>query len=209
MPTPHYKGSEHLRLWLERLSEPSFVYVIQGESDTPIKVGFAHDVERRIAGLQTGNPAELHLLHVLPGDPRLEWFLHRRLKGARLRGEWFSPDQAFLKYVSDLAEKMVAAYVEGSGIAPHYVDLDPSGFTCQEDQKRNPIKVTYMEPRRSEAERRTEREAKEKRGSITPILLSLGHEAEFTRAQREGYDRERAERLRVAAYDRFAERFAE
>lgn len=150
MPRSPYigHGPEHLALWLERLSEPSFVYVIQGEQGTPIKVGFAHDVMARIATLQTGNPTALRLLHVVPGDQRLEWFLHQRLKGARLKGEWFKPGlvmDRFLEYVAGLAERMVAAY-DGSGAAPHYADLDPIRLAPHASKRHNPVTVRFVEP---------------------------------------------------------------
>jgi hypothetical protein len=193
-------GPDHLRLWLERLSKPSFVYVIQGDPDTPIKVGFAHDVEKRIASLQTGNYVELRLLHVLPGDPRLEWFLHRRLKTSRLRGEWFSPDEAFLEYVSDLAERMVEAY-DGSGTPPHYAALDPLGFVCYEDGKKNPIRVTYTTPGPKVTGEEAEQMRKwaASRGSFekyAPVHLMSEREARVARKEREKYGREQPSRWR-------------
>lgn len=99
-------GEEHLAFWLERLEKPSFVYVIQPEGDSPIKIGRAVDVRKRLAGLQTGNPRRLQLLYVVPGDNELEWQLHYRLRPSRLTGEWFGGEEteSFLRFAHDLAQ---------------------------------------------------------------------------------------------------------
>lgn len=67
----------------------SVVYFIRHGDDGPIKVGVAKDATKRRALLQCGNPVELHLLRTVPGDDRLERFLHHRLEAWKVRGEWF------------------------------------------------------------------------------------------------------------------------
>ena len=98
--------------------------MIQGKPGTPIKVGTAQDVLKRLKGLQTGNPQELRLLYVLLGNHRLEWNLHKRIWRNRVRGEWFDgpviPD--FLLFVADVAERMVASY-EGELKPPDWRDF--------------------------------------------------------------------------------------
>jgi Meiotically Up-regulated Gene 113 (MUG113) protein len=111
-------GDEHLAFWTdaEQVPEPptSFVYVVRADGDDPIKVGRAVDVRKRIAGLQTGNPRPLRLLHVLPGGAQLEWQLHYRLRNCRLVGEWFGGEEipAFLEFVNGLAEYLIAGQRE-------------------------------------------------------------------------------------------------
>lgn len=66
------EGAQRLSAWGSAPVEQGFIYLIQGEVRTPIKVGHAHNVSRRLRELQTGNHAELHVLDVLPGDLRAE-----------------------------------------------------------------------------------------------------------------------------------------
>jgi hypothetical protein len=111
-PQPPTLGESHLRFWksLPTESLPSgYVYVVQAEGDEPIKVGRAIDVHKRLSGLQTGNPRPLKLLYVFPDDGELEWQLHRRLKKARMLGEWFSGEavEEFLPFAEELAWEMV------------------------------------------------------------------------------------------------------
>ncbi len=55
-----------------------------------IKIGFATDVPRRLAQLQTGTSEPLQLLAVIPEcTMKLEKLLHLRLADFKERGEWF------------------------------------------------------------------------------------------------------------------------
>ena len=54
-----------------------------------VKVGYATNVVRRVAELQTGNPHELELLGVIPGGASEERTLHALLAAEHHRGEWF------------------------------------------------------------------------------------------------------------------------
>jgi hypothetical protein len=121
---PLSQGEVHLDFWTASLVDASYVYVIQGDAETPIKVGTARDVEARINALQTGNPQRLRLLHVLPGDYRLEWNFHQRLKPGRVLGEWFAGEvvDGFLRTVEHMANSMVAAH-PGGAIAPHFSEF--------------------------------------------------------------------------------------
>ncbi len=105
-------AEEHLDFWLEHLEEPSFVYVIQAEPGTPIKVGVAKNPRSRLATLQTGNPAELRLLFVVPGSHTLEAGLHRRLKDSAVRGEWFAEPgiDGFLEWMDEFAAQGIVEF---------------------------------------------------------------------------------------------------
>jgi hypothetical protein len=117
------QGQQHLAIWVEHMERPSFVYVVR-DPRGPIKVGLATDVAARIAGLQTGNPHVLELLHVVPGDRRLEWNFHKRLEADHVRGEWFEGPRvaAFLIFVERMADRMVAALLR-RGEIPDYMDF--------------------------------------------------------------------------------------
>jgi hypothetical protein len=64
-----------------------YTYFIQGASHTPVKIGKANDVSKRLIALQTSHYEELRVLLVLEGDREAE--LHLRFSADRIRGEWF------------------------------------------------------------------------------------------------------------------------
>lgn len=134
---PETLGEQHLRLWTDRLDDPQFVYVIQGGSRSPIKVGRAKNPLRRLAGLQTGNPEYLHLLYVLPGGAALERRLHERLQRADGgAGEWFyyGPSvKQFLLLVDAVARNLVETY-DGSGAIPLCPAFDQWGQDIEADR---------------------------------------------------------------------------
>lgn len=73
------------------MTADTWVYFIQAKTGGPVKIGWAVNVDERLATLQTGNPATLHVLGVCAGDVALEAEIHRRLAEHRIRGEWFHP----------------------------------------------------------------------------------------------------------------------
>jgi hypothetical protein len=109
---------EQLAFWRSRLSSASFVYFIQDGEHGPVKIGLSQDPERRLPKLQTGNPRELLLRHVIPGDRTVEHGLHTRFAPARIRREWFGGPEylpIILAFAAGLADRMVNSY-DGSGI---------------------------------------------------------------------------------------------
>ena len=65
-------------------------WVRSGDADL-VKVGYASDVTRRLALLQTGsNPHRLALLRKEPGDRGVEGALHQHYRVKRVRAEWFA-----------------------------------------------------------------------------------------------------------------------
>lgn len=112
-PRPGAPWEDHVDYWRSVYgTEASFVYVIRAGYRGPIKVGLAKNPESRLREHQTSNHEELTLLHVLPGGRSQEAELHRRLKHARLRGEWFAGPEVsgFLKWVSKHAEDLVSRH---------------------------------------------------------------------------------------------------
>ena len=129
--------------WTERLAEPSFVYVIQADEGTPLKVGRARDVIARLGTLQTGNPYRLRVRYVLPGDHELEWQLHQKVAKHRLQGEWFEAAAASVLFplCEALGRAMRDAY-DGGGEVPTYRQ---PGFTWR--RVRHPKgTVRWIEP---------------------------------------------------------------
>lgn len=66
MKTVRHEAEKDLEFWTKRVKEPGYVYVIQGDPDTPVKIGYAKNPLTRLAELQTGNPQELRLRAVVP-----------------------------------------------------------------------------------------------------------------------------------------------
>lgn len=152
MPQPpysiRYPGDAHLEFWEAKLrNPPGYVYVIRGDPNGPIKVGFATDVRARMNALQTGCAWELRLLYVFPGPQKLEWFLHQRLKGYRMKGEWFGGEGAkrFLEVdCPELVTQFMDAY-DGTCNAPDYTDLDKR-FRPPRRNGTQPVEIRFTEP---------------------------------------------------------------
>jgi hypothetical protein len=123
-------GDAQLAYWTSAVRNPrpdAFVYVVQAQGDSPIKVGTATDVRVRIKDLQTGNPRPLRLRAVLPGSYDLEHVLHKELAGYRMVGEWFDDQPSiewFLERVNDLAEEMYVKYRLEDRV-PSFVEFEP------------------------------------------------------------------------------------
>jgi hypothetical protein len=79
-----------------------FVYFTQADEDGPIKIGFtSDDPMRRLAQLQTGNPATLKLLGAIRGSSAREKEFHAALSQWRLQGEWFEAHPTVLAAIND------------------------------------------------------------------------------------------------------------
>lgn len=77
------------------------VYFVQ--SGDFVKIGFASDVQKRVAELQTGSPHQLNVLAVLPDvDKSVEATCHRVFARNHFRGEWFRLDDDFLEAIAVL-----------------------------------------------------------------------------------------------------------
>jgi Meiotically up-regulated gene 113 len=141
-------GAEQLAFWTqlgEDLRPRCFVYVIQAEGDSPIKVGRAVDVPKRIRTLQTGNPRRLGLLRVMPGGVELEAQLHLRLRESRMQGEWFDGEQVveFLTFAAELSQYMIDGW-HRDGTVPSFRRFG-DGWAIRR-RGRRPTKVTYGDP---------------------------------------------------------------
>lgn len=106
-------GLGQLDYWTEHLEKPSFVYFIQ-QGEGPVKIGRAKSPLLRLSQLQTGNPTELALRYVVPGDQALERELHTRFREARIRGEWFGLSylSIILIYGEGLSTEQIADHSE-------------------------------------------------------------------------------------------------
>ena len=103
-------GEDQLAYWRGSTEVSRFIYFIQSAAQGPVKIGIANDPIKRMRDLQTGNPAVLHLRHVVPGDRDLEKELHHRFREARIRGEWFG--LAYLRVILIYAEGLAAEHID-------------------------------------------------------------------------------------------------
>lgn len=88
------------------------VYIIGWADGSPLKIGLAQNVKKRLAGIQTGCPYKLKVIGVRwfknRADAKLaEALLHAELQDHRLEGEWFavSIDQAKAAAIESLGER--------------------------------------------------------------------------------------------------------
>jgi len=80
------------------------VYFVQAGEGGPIKIGFAGDVRRRIAKMQSDCPSLLRVIGVVPdGTEHHEGLFHQRFGASRERGEWFRPSEEILAFASGLS----------------------------------------------------------------------------------------------------------
>ena len=95
------------------------IYFIEMEGSRAIKIGFTanDDVTRRMAQLQTGQPAKLGLVGSIHGDQEGERALHAIFAAYRTNGEWFEGPpifREFIKYV--IANELPWSYCRAYGV---------------------------------------------------------------------------------------------
>lgn len=109
----HMREERELELIDERAEKKTkkfkgYIYFIQGQYGGAIKVGFSIDPRKRLKELQTGYPDTLRILLMIPGDEATERTLHRQFEGARLKGEWFRPDDCLINGIKGLKGKYLS-----------------------------------------------------------------------------------------------------
>lgn len=121
-------GIRQRLFWQSALPQSqTYIYFIQDDPGTPVKIGYTNRVGARIKALQTGNSRELRLIAVLPAPPCIETAYHRQLGSERVLGEWFKGPMTdvLVSKACDLAERMINAY-DHSGRTPDIYDFDDS-----------------------------------------------------------------------------------
>lgn len=76
------------------------VVYFAGSSDSPIKVGYTINLDKRISAIKTAAPTPVKLLTSVPGNRKTESYFHARLRPHRLQGEWFTPHSEVLDLIS-------------------------------------------------------------------------------------------------------------
>lgn len=77
-----------------------WIYFVQaGGLDRPIKIGFATNVQKRLAQLQQGSPEILTLIAKMEGTQREEYRIHKLFREEHIRAEWFKPSVRLNNYI--------------------------------------------------------------------------------------------------------------
>lgn len=97
-------------------SNRQFVYVIKNPLNETVKIGVAHDVEKRISQLQTGAGVELELIYqsmVCSNAFSIERDVHAHFEQYRTFGEWFkiSPSEV-IDYLENQRYVLKSEYVK-------------------------------------------------------------------------------------------------
>lgn len=84
---------------------PGFIYFIQMGEMGPIKIGYAKDHQKRLAGIKTASPFKINLLYATPGSLQDEQMIHRQLRKNHfdlwLKGEWYHPGKVIFKTIDE------------------------------------------------------------------------------------------------------------
>ena len=113
-PSPGFPASDPRWRWedvkaaienrnLNSPEHPGWVYFIR--CIDRVKIGYASDIAKRVAGLQTACPYPLSVLATVPGSIDVERQMHRGFADLREVGEWFRYEGALSTYIDDLVNQ--------------------------------------------------------------------------------------------------------
>lgn len=109
------------------------IYFIQScSADKLIKIGVSRAPLMRFCTLATASPVDLKLLRVTYGGLSEETRLHKEFAAEWVRGEWFSPSQRLLEYISNAAQVADVATPDTPGkpmrhlLSPGFRPTDPA-----------------------------------------------------------------------------------
>ncbi|WP_051482681.1 GIY-YIG nuclease family protein [Synechocystis sp. PCC 7509] len=100
-------GKRVITLSSEYADLPGYVYFVFNLDSNAIKIGFAKDVQKRLAALQTSSPSQLKLLGVIRTQSartaeQLEGTLHQQFAQLHISGEWFKAEETLLNYLREV-----------------------------------------------------------------------------------------------------------
>lgn len=82
-----------------KLNKSSWVYFIESEGSSLVKIGYSISPEKRLKELQTSSPETLVMLGTIPGGKSKEIELHKKFAKHRERGEWFHKVPELAKFI--------------------------------------------------------------------------------------------------------------
>lgn len=145
------------------------IYFIAIGKYGPVKIGTAGNSQRRLQTLQVGCPWTLVLLDEFPGDRADEKFIHSKMHGARIGGEWYRRARAVA----------MLEHLRKLGIAP-IETMRQQDARQAEREARNARQRRRYEAR--QAQRVVERNSSEGQAAMRDALTRLHA---YTNAQKE------------------------
>ncbi|WP_377297765.1 GIY-YIG nuclease family protein [Rhizobium sp. SGZ-381] len=88
------------------------VYFVRALKAKRIKIGFAASPLARMLSLFTGSPETYQLAAVIPGDRKIEAYMHDWFKGSRAKGEWFDESSILLDFISSASSNPMLDFKE-------------------------------------------------------------------------------------------------
>jgi len=106
------------------------IYFIKNVVSGNFKIGFSDTPRKRLKELQTGSADRLVLIKAIEGDKNREGELHEQFAHDRLDGEWFSPSEEIMSFISGdtqraLEGKFFHTFEDGSVCWQGYVVSKP------------------------------------------------------------------------------------
>ena len=94
-------GCARLERETGRKAEEGWIYFIETDDAAFIKIGFSKDPVKRMSQLGTQQPGNfrLRLIGCIPGDYRLESWLHGIFGEHRNNGEWFNNSETIRRFI--------------------------------------------------------------------------------------------------------------
>lgn len=80
------------------------VYFVQESGMDAVKIGVTGNLKRRIDVLRVNSPFEMRILAHVPGDERLEKYVHHCFRSFCVRGEWYRSTPELLACIEELKE---------------------------------------------------------------------------------------------------------
>lgn len=89
---------------VERADGSCVVYFVQERSceNGAVKIGVTKKLKNRTYTLRVNSPHEMVVLAHVPGDERLEKYLHDLFSDTCIRGEWFRPTPELIACIEEL-----------------------------------------------------------------------------------------------------------
>lgn len=146
---PYISGVRQCEYWDRADPWPEcYVYVVQAEGDSPVKIGKANDPVERLPEIQLGNPRPLRVLSVIPGPEALERRFHRKLRADRMSGEWFAgfKTDVFLRWADQLAEQMILSHMITGEVPDAEEFIGPDRYQPKKRREVAPVTVKYVVP---------------------------------------------------------------
>lgn len=97
---------------IERPWLSGYVYFVGGGKSGLIKIGYANDTKKRLAGLQVGSPEILSLLAEIKVPHNIEKWLHKLFAEDRRHGEWFQETSRLIAVIDAAKTGNLAMFFE-------------------------------------------------------------------------------------------------